>query len=618
MVLLPIVERELRVAARKRSTLWLRVAASLVAVLLGAGVFTMATSVFNSGSAALGRSLFVVLTGFSLCGVLAAGLFFTSDCLSEEKREGTLGLLFLTDLRGYDVVLGKLAATSLRAFYGLLAVFPVIAVTLVMGGVTGAQFWKTILALVNALFVSLAAGLFVSTISRQSHKAMAATLLLLAFLLALGPAIDAATATVNGAAFTPAWSVSSPGYLFVAAGAWGRTPYWPGLLVNQALAWGLLGLACVLLPGRWQERGGRAGSARDSRPPPPTGARRNRSLRRRRLLDIDPILYAASLGGWRSTLWVLTCILLALFVVAFVGSELSAWWVAWGGLSGLLVLVWYLATASQAARFFVETRGSGVLELLLATPLTEREMIRGQWRALRRMFGLPLVLCLAVQWTGSYLVQQKSWNRLAAAPVVRPMPAPASTASTNAAPAIVASNRTVVTMSPTTTTSVSVSWGGMAGPHDFISLIVSAAGTLATVANLAAVAWFGMWMGLTSKTTHLAALKVIVFVQVIPWFVISFLSGLLVPLFLVPRLFKGSLTGQTMVLYPLIVSGLATLLVLVKDAAFATWARRRLLTGLRPSVGGARLVERPATPPPLLPVAPPPLPAGERGSARKD
>src|SRR6267143_384147 len=115
MTFLPIVDRELRVAARKRSTFWV-----------------------------------------SLAAALSAGLFFTSDCLSEEKREGTIGFLFLTDLRGYDVVLGKLLATSLRCFYALLAVFPIIAITLLMGGVTGEQFWKTLLALVNALLVSLA------------------------------------------------------------------------------------------------------------------------------------------------------------------------------------------------------------------------------------------------------------------------------------------------------------------------------------------------------------------------------------------------------------------------------------------------------------------------------
>src|SRR5205807_7416749 len=116
------------------------------------------------GTVSLGSGLFSVLTWLSVATTLCAGLFFTSDCLSEEKREGTLGFLFLTDLRGYDVAGGKLLATSLRGFYGLLAVLPILAITLLMGGVTGAQFWKTSLALLNALFCSLAVGLFISAI----------------------------------------------------------------------------------------------------------------------------------------------------------------------------------------------------------------------------------------------------------------------------------------------------------------------------------------------------------------------------------------------------------------------------------------------------------------------
>ena len=606
---LPIVERELRVAARKRSTLWLRVAATLIALLIGGGSFTLATVGMGSGSAGLGRGIFQVLTWFCLCGALTAGLFFTSDCLSEEKREGTLGLLFLTDLRGYDVVLGKLAATSLRGSYALLAVFPVLAVTMVMGGVTGAQFWKTILALLNALFVSLAAGLCVSTVSRESHKAMGGTLMLLVFLVALGPAMDAVVAMAKSTMFTPAWSVSSPGYLFVAAGSWGRIPFWPGLFVNQALGWGLLSLACVLLPRRWQGR--RSSSSGPSGSSGSSGSRterwnRRRPARRRELLDVDPILYVASLGGWRSTLWVLTSLLLVSFVVAFGGSEQSAWWIAWGALSGFLVLVWYLGMASQAARFFVESKGSGLLELLLATPLTERELVLGQWRALRRMFGVPLALCLAMQLTGAFLVQQRSWNRMAAAPVVRPVPPPAP-GRTNTG--VVPTRTTVVTSSPATSTvAVSVSVGSMAMPGDLVTLIVSAAGTLTMVANLVAVAWVGMWMGLTSRTTHMAALKVIVFVQVIPWFLTTFLSTLLIPLFMLPRLMRGALGGQVMVWYPLMVSGVATLLCLTKDVAFSLWARRKLNADLRPQATGAQVAVGPAAPPPLLPAAPPPLP----------
>ena len=140
MTFLPIVERELRVAARKRSTFWLRVVAALVSLVIGSAVMILST-VGAFSSATLGGVLFGILTWLALGVALSAGLFFTSDCLSEEKREGTLGFLFLTDLRGYDVAGGKLLATSLRGVFALLAVFPILATTLLMGGVTGVQFW---------------------------------------------------------------------------------------------------------------------------------------------------------------------------------------------------------------------------------------------------------------------------------------------------------------------------------------------------------------------------------------------------------------------------------------------------------------------------------------------
>ncbi len=186
---LPIVNRELRVAARKRSTFWLRVVGALTALVIGSGCMIFSL-VPGFGTFQMGSVLFKVLTWLCLAAGLSAGLFFTSDCLSEEKREGTLGLLFLTDLRGYDVALGKLLATSLRGFYALLALFPILAVTLLMGGVTGGQYWQCVLALVNALFFSLAAGMAVSAVSRDSQKAMMGTLLVLLLLALGGPAAD--------------------------------------------------------------------------------------------------------------------------------------------------------------------------------------------------------------------------------------------------------------------------------------------------------------------------------------------------------------------------------------------------------------------------------------------
>lgn len=65
------------------------------------GVFYFAIGLLTTGGPWVGRMLFTVLTSLAFVAAMSAGMFFASDSLSEEKREGTLGFLFLTDLRGY-------------------------------------------------------------------------------------------------------------------------------------------------------------------------------------------------------------------------------------------------------------------------------------------------------------------------------------------------------------------------------------------------------------------------------------------------------------------------------------------------------------------------------------
>src|SRR5689334_8341494 len=144
MPFLPIVERELRVASRRPGTYRMRFLAGVAVMSLW---FVLLVGTDMAVPAQRGRHLFNALGVLTLGFSMFAGVFLTSDCLSEEKREGTLGLLFLTDLKGYDVVLGKLAATSLDAFFWLLAVFPILGLPLLIGGVSGAEFWRLALVL---------------------------------------------------------------------------------------------------------------------------------------------------------------------------------------------------------------------------------------------------------------------------------------------------------------------------------------------------------------------------------------------------------------------------------------------------------------------------------------
>src|SRR5262249_19778020 len=115
MTFLPVVQRELREVARRKSTFRIRYWTAIIAMV---GTFFLLPFIrFNGAAREAGGPLFTLLTSYAFGLCMLSGVFLTADSLSEEKREGTLGLLFLTNLHGYDVVLGKFIGRSLNAFY---------------------------------------------------------------------------------------------------------------------------------------------------------------------------------------------------------------------------------------------------------------------------------------------------------------------------------------------------------------------------------------------------------------------------------------------------------------------------------------------------------------------
>lgn len=593
---LPIAGRELRVAARKRSTFWLRVAAALVGLVLGGGCLLLGT-LQRAGAAQMGGILFAILTWVCLAAGLSAGLFFTSDALSEEKREGTLGLLFLTDLRGYDVAAGKMMATSLRGFYGLLAVLPILAMTLLMGGITGAQYWKGSLALVNGLFFSLAAGMLVSAVSRDSQKAMAATLFLLLLFALGGPIADGMIAGVKKRAFTAVWSLSSPAYALQSAGAWGRSGYWDAILVTQLAGWAMFALACLLVPHTWQERKpAHSGVSRGWAYAWKFGGRARRARRSRNLLGRDPVAWLVSREQWQAVgLWSLTILVLGSFVYGLLKKIPLEAWLVWNYIGGLFMLLIYLAATSLACRFLVEARRSGLLELLLASPLDERQIVRGQWRALLRMFGLPVLLLLCVDVTASTLsqlsflgitTQARTAMSAAAANQSRALTnrsgSTASSVTTVTTGGVTIITTTVGTNTTTRSFPASFSQTGTRAQQILTATVAAGSAALRTGANLVALVWFGLWMGLTSKSANLATLRTLLFVQVIPWFIIAFASSIGIGL-LFASLGRAFSSGPPtwFMWWPLLNALAATVLATGKDVGFVLWSRKRLFSAFR-------------------------------------
>src|SRR5436190_8364828 len=144
MTFLPITWRELRVSSRRKGLFRVRRWTALLAMVVSLVSLAAVMTTRRGGNP--GNTLFNILTGYAFGLSLLSGVGLTADSLSEERREGTLGLLFLTNTKEYDLVLGKFISNAVTAFYVLLALLPITALPVLLGGVTGAEFWRRALA----------------------------------------------------------------------------------------------------------------------------------------------------------------------------------------------------------------------------------------------------------------------------------------------------------------------------------------------------------------------------------------------------------------------------------------------------------------------------------------
>jgi ABC-type transport system involved in multi-copper enzyme maturation permease subunit len=325
MSVLPVIDRELRVRARLNSTMWFRLIVGLLASLTAISIASWAGRM--QGPMKPGRTLFDTLGALAFVFCLVEGVRQTADSLSREKREGTIGLLFLTDLRAVDIVLGKLVSASVNSFYGLLAVFPAMALALPAGGLSAGEFWRTQLALLDALFLATACGLWVSARHLEETRTLVRGLGLI-FGLTIVPAMfEAALRAMSFPTVSPAVAMHLAGNDAAYRAAPER--FWWSLLSIQGLGWMLLFWTARRLSHTWNEEPNtapEATSSRDVEATPhatPTGEHVNSP--NRALLDESPAVWLARRQkGRRAVIWI------AILLIVF-------------GTGGLLPLLIFLA-----------------------------------------------------------------------------------------------------------------------------------------------------------------------------------------------------------------------------------------------------------------------------------
>lgn len=330
---------------------------------------------------------------------LFEGVRKTSDAISEERREGTLGFLFLTDLRGIDVALGKLAAALVRSLNGLLAFVPVLAVTLLLGGTTGGEFWRAVLALVAVTLVSLSVCLAVSSV--RQDRSVGAALAVLGLLCAIPPVAGEILRAAGKIQDARLFHAVSPMFLLSSASAADYLmfprAYHLGLAAQGGIVLFSVAFASFVTPRIWRDKPSRQRAAIQKLSPQ---AERKRVAKRTELLDRNPILWLAYSARRHRTFTILymtvAAVMIGLTAIIYFESPIDQGALAVFPSMGLLFLslILGLQLASQASVNLAEARRNGTLELLLSTPLRVRDIVQGQWLALRKTFA-PAALVLA-------------------------------------------------------------------------------------------------------------------------------------------------------------------------------------------------------------------------------
>lgn len=401
MTFLPILQRELRTRARRPGTYWSRAAIGVVAfmiclpVLLDVGGF--------GGPAELGRGLFsgMVGAGFLLS---CAAFLLTINAVDSEARQGTLGLLILTRVKGPDLLLGKLGSAGIMAVLGILAIAPALMLPMLAGGVTGGETARKALTLLNTCFVALTAGLLLSVSWRRRREILGWSVVLLGA-FALLPFLDVILRARGWVSNQMTMALVSPMVTLICAAdsAYKVAPmqFWASLALSHAAGWGLL-----LIAGQRLQRALETdfdGGPSPSKSSDATLASSNRQPRTLALVDEQrPVAWLARRErGVKPALWTAAILsgahqfLYPLLFARFVGTR------AWGGAVYFMTIptmVGSVLTASlvawAASKFFAELRANGDLEFLTSTPGGARALVKGHWLALRKALWGPLAVML--------------------------------------------------------------------------------------------------------------------------------------------------------------------------------------------------------------------------------
>jgi ABC-type transport system involved in multi-copper enzyme maturation permease subunit len=466
----PVIVRELREESRRPMTYGMRVVCALA---LGGPLFFVTR--YPPGSwgqtdlpeaQRLGLVLFSALNVVLLATLTILVPMLMADAVSRERREGTLGLLFLTPLTARGIVLGKTVVHMLRGLSLYLTMAPWLMLPVLIGGVGWSEVSRAWLIHACVLLAGLSAGLLATSFARDRTRALIVAevlgvLLTLAFATVHRAGLE--DLVLNSSSWLTVWAGGPNGA--GAAGAFWNTMPWAGpgpfvrlielfgFTVNFGMVvvptpgggytvetpWGgllsflgpsgpliwmrwltiLFGVSLLGLFGAVQVAAWRVQRSWQELPP----SRAQQELqevftkprfwqglfrsRLRRALERNPIgwLHQYSAGARLAKWgWCLVVVLVeTMLVTGGYQLEFFRHFRAW---QSYLTLALLAGLALSASTSFRRERESGAFELLLVTPLTCGQILSGRLRGIWNQFAPAVAVLLLCELTADRL-----WDR---------------------------------------------------------------------------------------------------------------------------------------------------------------------------------------------------------------
>jgi ABC-type transport system involved in multi-copper enzyme maturation permease subunit len=193
----PIFDKELRVSSRRRRNYLLRVAYIALLSVFILSAWYSAFGLRSSGSAAyqvsrlsrMGRIVITTVVWFQFIAAQLIAAVMLSSSISDEVRGGTLGVLMTTPISSFQIVTGKLLGKLLQLMLLLATSLPLLAIIRIFGGVPWDYVISSVCITLTAAVLVGALSLLFSMAYHRAHNVIILIIIVYLLLFAALPGI---------------------------------------------------------------------------------------------------------------------------------------------------------------------------------------------------------------------------------------------------------------------------------------------------------------------------------------------------------------------------------------------------------------------------------------------